>query len=110
MGVASPYMGVDDIRWFIKQLSSLENYLALNKQLYDYVLEADVRDYGTEYEVPVGSCDWTTPVKYAEDYCELITAPQKQYHLMEGCGHAPQYDRPEEFCKILRSMLDEYVQ
>ena len=29
---------------------------------------------------------------------------------MEGCGHAPQYDLPEEFCKTLRSMLDEYVQ
>ena len=114
MGVASPYMGIDDIRWFFKQLGPMEDYLALNKQLYDYVLEADVRDYGTNYQVPVGfitgSCDWTTPVKYAEDYCELITAPQKQIHIMEGCGHAPQYDLPEEFCKTLRSMLDEYVQ
>lgn len=114
MGVASPYMGIDDIHWFLKQLGSLEDYLSLNKQLYDYVMEADVRDYGTEYKVPVGfitgSCDWTTPVKYAEDYCELITAPQKQISIMEGCGHAPQYDLPEEFCKTLRSMLDEYVQ
>ena len=114
MGVASPYMGIDDIRWFFKQLGLMEDYLALNKQLYDYVLEADVRDYGTDYKVPVGfitgSCDWTTPVKYAEDYCELITAPQKQIHIMEGCGHAPQYDLPEEFCTTLRSMLDEYLQ
>ena len=114
MGISSPYMGIDDIRWFLKQVGSLEDYLALNKQLYDYVLEADVRDYGTEYKVPVGfisgSCDWTTPVKYSQDYCELITAPQKQFHLIEGCGHAPQYDLPEEFCKTLRSMLDEYLQ
>ena len=29
---------------------------------------------------------------------------------MEDCGHAPQYDLPEEFCKTLRSMLDEYLQ
>lgn len=114
MGVASPYMGIDDIRWFLKQVSSVEDYINLNKQLYDYVLEADVRDYGTDYKVPVGfitgSCDWTTPVKYAEDYCDLISAPQKQIHIMEGCGHAPQYDLPEEFAKTLRTMLDEYVQ
>lgn len=69
LGISSPYMGIDDIRWFLKQTGNLEDYFALNKRLYDYVMVADVRDYGTEYQVPVGfisgSCDWTTPVKYS---------------------------------------------
>ena len=113
LGVASPYMGIDDMRWFMKQMS-LERYLELNRHLYGYVMEADVRDYGMEYQVPVGfitgSCDWTTPVKYAQDYYDGISAPQKQIHFMAGCGHAPQYDLPEEFAALVKTMLTEYLQ
>lgn len=57
---------------------------------------ADIEDgivgyaYGTEYQVPVGfisgSCDWTTPVKYAEDYYHAITAPKKELQLIDGWG------------------------
>lgn len=113
LGISSPYMGFDDIRWFLKQTGSLEDYFALNEQLFDYVMVTDVRDYGTEYYVPVGfisgSCDWITPVKFTWDYFDLISAPQKQISLLDGCGHSPQYDSPEEFCETLKSMLDEYL-
>lgn len=114
LGLASPYMGIDDMRWFMKQLGDIEDYLALNRHLYDYVMEADVRDYGMEYQIPVGfitgSCDWITPVKFAQDYYGGISAPQKQIHLMEGCGHAPHYDLPVEFATIVKAMLQEYLQ
>lgn len=113
LGVASPYMGIDDMRWFMKQMS-LARYLELNRHLYSYVMEADVRDYGMEYQVPVGfitgSCDWITPVKYAQDYYDGISAPQKQIYFMAGCGHAPQYDLPEEFATMVKTMLEEYLQ
>lgn len=110
-GITSPYMGIEDVRWFLLQAGNLEKYISLNGQLFDYIMETDVRDYGLEYQVPVGfitgSDDWTTPSKYAEDYYNIISAPQKQFSLVEGCGHAPQYDSPEEFCSILKSMLTE---
>ena len=113
LGLASPYMGINDVRWFMKQLGDLEDYLALNRQLYSYVQETDVRDYGMEYAVPVGfitgSCDWTTPVKFAQDYYDGISAPQKQIHLLAGCGHAPHYDLPEKFAATVKAMLKEYL-
>jgi len=63
--------------------------------------------------VPVGfitgSDDWTTPSIYAEDYYNTISAPEKQLSLVDGCGHSPQYDSPEEFCSILKNMLDELI-
>lgn len=112
LGISSPYMGIGDLCWFLKQAGNFEDYVALNKQLLDYIMTADVRDYGLEYDVPVGfisgACDWVTPVKYAEDYFNLIDAPQKQFYQLEGCGHSPQYDAPEEFCEILRGMLADY--
>lgn len=113
-GITSPYMGIDDVRWFLRQAGNLEKYILLNEQLFDYIMVTDVRDYGLEYQVPVGfitgSDDWTTPGKYAENYYNAISAPQKQFSLVEGCGHSPQYDSPEEFCNILKRMLAEYVE
>ena len=112
-GIASPYMGIDDIRWFLKQLGSMEEYIKLNQQLFDELMTVDVRDFGMEYEMPVGfitgAQDWTTPVKYAKDYCEAITAPEKKLTLIDGCGHLPQYDDPEAFCNELKRMLGEML-
>jgi pimeloyl-ACP methyl ester carboxylesterase len=105
-------MGIDDLRWFLKQTGSLEDYFALNKQLYDYVQTVDVRDYGTAYQVPLGilsgDCDWVTPVQCAQDYYNLISAPRKQIRLLDGCGHSPQYDSPEEFSEAIKAMLAEF--
>lgn len=113
-GITSPYMGVDDARWFLKQAGDFDEYTALNKQLFDYIGKTDVRDYGLDCQIPVGfimgSDDWTTPIKYAEAYYNMISAPQKQFALVEGCGHMPQYDSPEEFCDILKDMLSSIDQ
>lgn len=113
-GITSPYMGIDDLRWFLKQAGNFEDYIELNLQLFDYIMTADVRDYGLEYQMPVGfisgSEDWITPVKYSADYFNLVSAPDKQFSLIEGCGHSPQYDAPEEFCDALKSMLDHCLE
>jgi len=110
IGVSSPYMGFDDLRWFFKQMGDIEDYFALNQQLFDYIMEADVRDYGLDYQIPVGfisgSDDWTTPVKYSEDYYNSVSAPAKDFRLIDGCGHSPQYDSPKEFADALDTMID----
>ncbi len=112
-GVVSPYMGFADLRWFLKQTGNFEKYVTLNRQLFDYIMVADVRDYGSEYRVPVGfisgSQDWTTPVKYSAEYYEAVSAPKKDFVLIEGCGHSPQYDAPEKFCEELKGMLREFL-
>ena len=111
-GIASPYMGIDDIRWFFKQLGPLENVIGLNQKLFDIIQKCDLRDYGSEYTVPVGfisgSDDWVTPVKYSEDYYDYISAPEKDFAIIDGCGHSPQYDNPSEFCSTLKNMLSEF--
>lgn len=113
LALNSPYMGINDFRWFMKQLGSLDDYLSLNSQLFQYIQTIDVRDYGLEYQIPVGFIsgaeDWITPVKYTEDYVHAITAPKKNFQLLEDCGHQPQYDSPKEFSEILKKMLDDYV-
>ena len=112
LGISSPYMGISDLRWFL-QSGDLEAYFALNYQLFGYVKDADVRDFGSEYQIPVGfisgSFDWTTPVKYTRDYYDWISAPEKQLQLLDGCGHSPQLNEPEEFSETLKTMLEAFL-
>lgn len=113
LGVTSPFMGLDDLRWFLVQCGDLTAYIARNQQLYDHVLTADLRKWPLDYAMPVGfitgGSDWTTPAKYAQDYHDMITAPEKRIALLDGCGHAPHYDAPEEFCTLLGGMLDAFL-
>jgi pimeloyl-ACP methyl ester carboxylesterase len=113
-GVISPYMGFDDLRWFLRQMGDFQEYIKQNQQLFDSIMVADVRQYGMDYQVPVGfisgSDDWTTPVKYSEEYYNAVSAPIKDFATINGCGHSPQYDSPEEFCSELNRMLNEFIE
>lgn len=108
MAVTSPYFGMDDFRWFLKQLGSIEEYLALNKPLYDYTESFDIE--GTDYSVPAyfisGSCDWVCPAVPIEEYMNNIPDIEKEFVLIDGCGHNVQYSRPEEFSNAVKSVLN----
>ena len=103
--ITSPYFGMDDFRWFLKQLGDMDDYFALNKQLFDYTQHFDAEQDDMAYQVPVtflsGSDDWICPVDSVKDYCEAITAPSKELRLIDGCGHSPQYSLPEDFARAV---------
>ncbi len=67
-----------------------------------------------EFQIPVGfisgSCDWTTPVKYTEDYFNAIIAPKKEMRLIDGWGHLVPIENPEEFADTLMQVIDEIMQ
>lgn len=106
----SPYMGLDDIRWFLIQLN-FSKFVKINKSLFDYIGQEDVYAYGTEFQMPVGfisgSCDWITPVQYTKDYYDKITAPKKDMKLIEGWGHSVPQENPKEFASALKQMITE---
>ncbi len=109
MAVTSPYIGIQDFRWFLKQLGDLNEYFELNQQLFDYTFTFDAYENGLEYEMPVyfisGTCDWICPVDSIREYKESILSPDVRFELIEGCGHNLQYSLPEEFAGIVRELL-----
>ena len=111
LGMSSPYFGVDDLRWFIRQVASLDDYLALNRQLFDSIMTFDAYDKEMDYQVPVhfisGSEDWICPVALIMKYMDDIKAPQKDFTLIEGCGHFPQTASPREFANAVRKVLSQ---
>ena len=50
-----------------------------------------------------GQHDHTVPFKHSQALCAAL--PTVQFHAMEGCGHIPHYERPEEVNQILLTFL-----
>lgn len=112
LALFSPYTGVDDIRWNLV-LTDLGSYSALEGGLMDMLNSFDIYDYPLSYDVPVyfisGEYDYTCNWTLAQAYCEDITAPDKAFVCVEGTGHGPQYDSPDEFGEIVKGMLSGKV-
>lgn len=105
-GISSPYMGISDFRYFLRQLN-IDEVLHLQASLFDGLL-LDMTQY-TDFKVPVdfiqGDYDWTCPTVCAKEYMDTITAPSKGFHVIEGSGHSPQHDDPEAFAEVVRNIL-----
>ena len=111
-GITSPYAGVDDFRWYFLEISMLLNYSKYDELiggLVDTLNSFYISDQGTSFEVPVlfisGSEDWICPVGLIKDYYDEMSAPYKDIYLVEGCGHSPQGQRPEEFANAVKAFL-----
>ncbi|MBR1797066.1 MAG: alpha/beta hydrolase [Clostridiales bacterium] len=111
-GITSPYLGVDDARWYLTEMTFLlgsDRYERLISGLEVILDDFDFYDYTLDYQVPVlfisGSDDWICPSDFVEEYCEDITAPRKKINLMEGCGHSPQGQLPAEFGDLVEAFL-----
>lgn len=109
IGLLSPYLRVNATKWQLKAMIDMEGYMELNQSLLEFTNEVDLMELPIDYQVPVafvtGSCDWACPAICTKEYMEAITAPEKELVLMEGCGHSPHFDEPEEFAEILKGIL-----
>ena len=111
MAVISPYFGVDDLRWFLVQLGDMEEYVKLNKQLFDFTFDFNIYDYGLDYEMPAyfisGSCDWVCPVAPIREYAQAVQAPSSDFLVINGPGHNLQYSTPREFANAVKYVLEK---
>ena len=94
---------------FKQSCFSPEKIYEHNRALIEYVfwgeVSNDIRIYGTDFEVPVyfisGEQDYTCATSYSRKYYEDITAPDKAFYEIKGCGHSPHADKPEEVASII---------
>ena len=112
-GITSPYLVVDDVRWYLLEMSTLfgdTRYLDLESPLDDTLESFYIAGLGTEFEVPVlfisGSEDWVCPTGLIKDFYAEMSAPYKDLYLIEGCGHSPQPQRPVEFAGVVKDFLN----
>jgi len=108
----SPYMTFSDLRWFLSPIFSFDKLIKTQDKLYDTLSSESglsMYDY-TQFEVPVviiaGDCDWITPYSIARDYFDDISAPEKEFILIENAGHIPFMDKPGRFAEVLLNALN----
>ena len=106
--IYSPVLGVDDARWYLLEIEATMGdplYMELEAPLEDAMMNFNLYDIG-QYQVPVlfisGSCDWACPSELVETYADEHGL---QYVAMEGCGHSPQGQHPDQFADIIRGFL-----
>ncbi len=114
MGLFSPNMTFNDLRWFLLPMTNFEKFMEPNSELCDTLFSESglsMYDYTTCYEVPItfitGDCDWITPFVNVEEYMNVISAPQKKLIYIENAGHTPFLDKPEEFSDAVQRSLQQ---
>ncbi len=107
--LTSPIAGIDDMRWYFMQLFDLNRFIELISPLEEYMNNFNALESADNFQMPLllisGSCDWICPTGLVKDYVENLTAPQVKLELLEGCGHSPQIQLPEEFSQIIKAFL-----
>ena len=108
----SPYMGVNDARWLILEFSMFignTEFERLQGEILNELYQFDLNEHVTSFEVPVilisGSADWTCPCGMVQEYFEIMEAPKKSMYIMDGCGHSPQTQKPDEYVSAIREFL-----
>ena len=105
MFIHSPVMGIADILPFLTGV-------VVNIKVMRELISFDLRDKGTEYQVPVyyvlGENDQQTPVEIGISYFEEIAAPDKGLYLIKNAGHLTMLDNMDDYrafiCEIVNKL------
>ncbi|MGW2619653.1 alpha/beta fold hydrolase [Streptomyces sp. NPDC001500] len=104
--------------WFspLHSLRALRSYLkgmTFSEQLGPQATAVDERAEGTVFRVPFflfqGESDVLTPPEPARRFFEDVTAPVKDFALIEEAGHFAAFRRPERFLDLMLTKVRPYV-
>ena len=79
-------------------------------KMWDEMMEVDFFKEIDTMKIPVhilaGKYDWQVPSTLAENFYDLLIAPQgKHFYLFEKSGHLPHYEEPEKFRQVIIDLL-----
>ncbi|GAA1966599.1 alpha/beta fold hydrolase [Kitasatospora viridis] len=94
----SPLLTLREVRGYFKAMNWSE-------QLGPQAMGVDEYAEGTEFRIPFfvfqGDQDVITPVEPAKRFFDQVSAPVKEFALLEGCSHFASFRRPQAFLDLL---------
>ena len=108
-GITSPYMNLDDTKWFLKQMNT-KRFFEISNGLMDYAFFGfDIKDRPLQYSVPVyyiaGEGDYAVCQDDVRAYYETIDAPDKAFCQIPNAGHTMFMDAPDKFADTIRDIM-----
>ena len=82
----------------------------MQRDMIDGALMKSVTDFSLPVYFVMGRHDMVTPVSLAQAYFDSISAPEKEFFLLEKAAHFPFYSQPDEFAAILLGVRDRLDQ
>jgi len=93
---------------FSEKISYLRGTLFSIEYLWDYVIEGNLFESSTTFQVPVyiihGKYDYQVSYSLAHDFFEIIEAPKKEFFTFENSAHSPNLEEREKFIQVFRSI------
>ena len=106
----SPTINLTDLRWFSVLIQS-ERFEYIQADILRECFSFDAHDFGTDFPVfvlfVIGDSDWITPAALTQAYYRDIDAPHKELVILEGVGHNPTLEAPEEFQTAVKAFLTD---
>lgn len=102
--LATPYYSFNELKnsFLFNQLNVFHGQEDIVRFLME---EADIRNYGVDYQVPVyylmGENDYNSPYLLAKTFFDEIVAPDKQIFSIPNADHMPFLSNKAEFDRIL---------
>ncbi len=102
--LATPYYSFNELKnsFIFNQFNVFNDQGGIVRFLMN---EADMRNYGTDYQVPVyyimGANDYNSPYLLAKSFFDEIVAPDKHIYSIPDADHMPFLSSKTEFDRIL---------
>ncbi|MFN3875923.1 MAG: alpha/beta fold hydrolase [Flavobacteriales bacterium] len=95
---------VEECYQTVNDKAKLIRILALAKSAIRHNMAKEIPKLGMPVLLIWGRQDTITPPHVAEEFHSLF--PNSELHWIDGCGHAPMMEHPQEFNRILEAWLD----
>ena len=93
---------------FIEKIKFIQGMSFSLKYLWDYVLENNLFESTVFFQVPVyithGKYDYQVSYTLAQQYFEVLQAPDKAFFTFEESAHSPNIEESEKFIQIIRNI------
>lgn len=94
---------------FMDRVNAFKGFLDTNATLYPQLQSIDFREDVPELGIPfvmvTGEHEARGRATLANEWFEILEAPDKASHVFEGAGHRPHFDQPARFAEVMRDVL-----
>ena len=90
--------------WFFISSGKIRTYTGENSISEKFVMDVNGAPNGLFIN---GEKDYNCPWELVEEYCEVLSAPDKEFVKIPNAAHSPLWENPQATCEFLRKVKEK---